>query len=91
MAHKTASASKATQKGNVAGKRLGVKLTHGQSARTGQIIVARQRGRTFIAGEKVRMGKDFTLYAVADGTVCFGDYLGRRKKSQHKILKTSYF
>ena len=79
MAHKTASASKATQKGNVAGKRLGVKLTHGQGAKTGQIIV-RQRGRTFIAGKNVRMGKDFTLYAVSNGLVDFGNYLGRRKR-----------
>ncbi|MFA5776499.1 MAG: 50S ribosomal protein L27 [Patescibacteria group bacterium] len=79
MAHKTATASKATQKGNVAGKRLGVKLSHGQGVKTGQIIV-RQRGRTFIAGENVRMGKDFTLYAVSNGKVCFGSYLGRRKR-----------
>lgn len=79
MAHKTATASKATQKGNVAGKRLGVKLTHGQGAKVGQIIV-RQRGRTFIAGENVRMGKDFTLYAVGDGKVNFAPYLGRRKR-----------
>jgi large subunit ribosomal protein L27 len=79
MAHKTATASKATQKGNVAGKRLGVKLSHGQSVKIGQIIV-RQRGRTFIAGESVRMGKDFTLYAVGNGKVNFANYLGRRKR-----------
>ena len=79
MAHKTATASKATQKGNVAGKRLGVKLTHGQGVKTGQIIV-RQRGRTFIPGENVRMGKDFTLYAVENGTVVFKNALSRRKQ-----------
>lgn len=79
MAHKTATASKATQKGNVAGKRLGVKLSHGQGVKIGQIIV-RQRGRTFIPGENVRMGKDFTLYAVENGTVGFTNTLSRRKK-----------
>lgn len=79
MAHKTATASKATQKGNVAGKRLGVKLSHGQNANVGQIIV-RQRGRTFIPGENVRMGKDYTLYAVANGVVSFSNTLSRRKK-----------
>ncbi len=79
MAHKTATASKATQKGNVAGKRLGVKLSHGQGVKTGQIIV-RQRGRTFIPGENVRMGKDFTLYSVADGKIRFADTLSRRKE-----------
>jgi len=84
MAHKTATASKATQKGNVAGKRLGVKLTHGQTTKIGQIII-RQRGRTFIAGENVRMGKDFTLYAVKNGFVKYGNYLGRRKRVSVKV------
>lgn len=79
MAHKTATASKATQKGNVAGKRLGVKLCHGQSVKIGQIIV-RQRGRTFIPGKNVRMGKDFTLYAVSDGKIDFANTLSRRKE-----------
>jgi large subunit ribosomal protein L27 len=79
MAHKTATASKATQKGNVAGKRLGVKLSHGQGVTVGQIIV-RQRGRTFIAGQGVKMGKDFTLYAMDSGRVNFAQYLGRRKR-----------
>jgi len=79
MAHKTATASKATQKGNVSGKRLGVKLSHGQKVKIGQIIV-RQRGRTFIPGENVRLGKDFTLYAVKNGAVAFANTLSRRKK-----------
>lgn len=79
MAHKTATASKATQKGNVTGKRLGVKLCHGQGVKIGQIIV-RQRGRAFLPGKNVRMGKDFTLYAVGNGTVSFGKTLSRRKK-----------
>lgn len=79
MAHKTAAAAKATQKGNVTGKRLGVKIAGGQGVKCGQIIV-RQRGRTFIAGEQVKMGKDFTLYAVANGVVNFARYLGRRRR-----------
>lgn len=79
MAHKTAAASRAKQKGNVAGKRLGVKVSDGQSVKVGDIIV-RQRGRTFIPGENVRMGKDFTLYAVANGVVKFVNFMGDRKK-----------
>jgi large subunit ribosomal protein L27 len=79
MAHKTATASKATQKGNVAGKRLGVKLSHGQGVKTGQIIV-RQRGRTFIPGDNVKMAKDFTLYSMANGKVNFANTLSRRKE-----------
>lgn len=79
MAHKTAAASKATQKGNVAGKRLGVKVAHGQKVKVGQIIV-RQRGRTFIPGRNVKMGKDYTLYSLACGEVAFSPTLGNRKK-----------
>lgn len=79
MAHKTAAASRARQKGNVSGKRLGVKLADGQSVKTGQIIV-RQRGRKFIPGENVKMGRDFTLYSMADGIVKFVSFLGNRKK-----------
>ncbi len=54
---------------------LGVKLYAGQKAKTGSIIV-RQRGTKFMAGKNVGMGKDHTLYAVADGIV---SYRTRRK------------
>ncbi len=49
---------------------LGVKLYAGEKARRGNIIV-RQRGTKFMAGKNVRVGKDHTLYAVADGVVSF--------------------
>lgn len=52
------------------GKRLGVKIFGGQSTKTGQIIV-RQRGADFHAGVNTRLGRDFTLYSVSDGTVKF--------------------
>jgi large subunit ribosomal protein L27 len=48
----------------------GVKLFGGQMAKAGSIIV-RQCGTKFFAGRNVSMGKDFTLFAVVDGTVCF--------------------
>ena len=51
-------------------KRLGVKLFGGQSAIAGNIII-RQRGTKFHPGRNVGMGKDFTLYALTDGTVTF--------------------
>ena len=51
-------------------KRLGVKLFGGEAARAGNIIV-RQRGTKFHPGDNVGMGKDFTIYAMADGTVSF--------------------
>ena len=58
-------------------KRLGVKLFGGQKAKAGNIIV-RQRGTVHNPGLNVGMGKDHTLYALIDGTVCF------RKKSEGK-------
>jgi large subunit ribosomal protein L27 len=58
-------------------KYLGVKLADGQKARPGMIIV-RQRGTKVEAGQNVRVGKDHTLFAMAEGTVSFTD---RRKKN----------
>jgi large subunit ribosomal protein L27 len=51
-------------------KRLGVKLFGGQTAIAGNIII-RQRGTKFHPGRNVGIGKDFTLYALTDGTVNF--------------------
>lgn len=69
MAHTKAGGS-TRQKGNRRGKRLGVKLFGGQKVKVGNILV-RQKGSNFQAGPGVKMGRDFTLYAVADGTVKF--------------------
>jgi large subunit ribosomal protein L27 len=57
-------------------KRLGVKVYAGQSVRAGGIIV-RQRGTQFQPGLNVGLGKDHTLFALADGVVNF-DRQGRR-------------
>lgn len=70
MAHKKAAGTKARQGGNVAGKRLGVKIFGNGNVKSGQIIV-RQRGRTFIPGKNVGMGKDYTVFALIDGVVQF--------------------
>lgn len=70
MAHKKAGSSSANQKGNVAGKRLGIKLFGGSLVKPGQIIL-RQRGRTFIAGDNVKMAKDFTIFSKVSGIVEF--------------------
>ncbi|HOK20693.1 MAG TPA: 50S ribosomal protein L27 [Candidatus Paceibacterota bacterium] len=53
-------------------KRLGVKIFGGQKAKKGAIIV-RQRGTRIRAGKNVGMGKDYTLYALKDGTVRFSE------------------
>ncbi len=58
-------------------KRLGVKLYGGQLAKAGNIIV-RQRGTKFFPGDGVSMGNDFTLFAVAEGTVHFKTLRGKK-------------
>lgn len=48
----------------------GVKLYGGQAAKPGSIIL-RQCGTKFFAGKNVKMGKDYTLFSVAEGKVEF--------------------
>lgn len=51
-------------------KRLGVKIYGGQPAKPGNILI-RQKGTKFHPGKNVSMGKDYTLFAIAEGTVHF--------------------
>lgn len=61
-------------------QRLGVKRSDGQVVLSGTIIV-RQRGTRMHAGRNVGVGRDHTLYALADGAVKFEHYAkGRRKQ-----------
>ena len=60
-------------------KRLGVKLFGGQVARPGNIIL-RQRGTQFHPGENVGLGKDFTIFALVDGIVCFEPFNKKRQQ-----------
>lgn len=69
MAHKKAGGSSRNGRDS-AGRRLGVKLFGGQAVRPGSIIV-RQRGTRWWPGAGVGMGRDHTIYAVADGRVAF--------------------
>ena len=69
MAHKKAAGS--TRNGRDSeSKRLGVKRYGGESVSAGSIIV-RQRGTRFHAGTNVKVGRDHTLFATADGVVTF--------------------
>ena len=83
MAHKKAGGS--TRNGRDSeSKRLGVKVFGGQTITAGGIIV-RQRGTKFHAGDNVRVGKDHTLFATADGTVEF--YVGGpRNRKQVRVV-----
>jgi len=69
MAHKKAGGSSRNGRDSES-KRLGVKRFGGQFVQAGSIIV-RQRGTKFHAGENVGCGRDYTLFALADGQVQF--------------------
>ena len=69
MAHKKAGGSTRNGRDSNAQYR-GVKLYGGQLAKAGAIIV-RQVGSTFHAGFNVGRGKDFTLFALKEGTIRF--------------------
>jgi len=68
---------KASQHVSPIGKRLGAKVSSGEKVSSGSILV-RQRGTGFAAGRGVKLGRDFTLYAVVTGIVKFGRKLGKR-------------
>ena len=68
---------------------LGVKLYGGEVAKPGAIIV-RQVGTPFMAGFNVRMGKDDTLYSVAEGTVIFAGRKVHVEPSDAKAAKPFY-
>jgi len=61
-----------------AGRRLGAKLSDGQTCNAGSIIY-RQRGTKIYPGTNVGMGKDHTLYAKVSGVVKY-ERMGRDKK-----------
>ena len=79
MAHKKGMGS--TKNGRDSeSKRLGPKKADGQHVLAGNIII-RQRGSAVCAGENVGVGKDYTLFALIDGTVKFE----HKSKSQKKV------
>jgi large subunit ribosomal protein L27 len=69
MAHKKGQGSTRNGRDSKAQFR-GVKLYGGQAAKAGSIIV-RQCGTKFFPGNNVGMGKDYTLFATAEGKVQF--------------------
>lgn len=69
MAHKKAGGSSRNGRDSQA-KRLGVKVYGGEAINAGSIIL-RQRGTQFHPGDNVGIGRDHTLFALADGQVRF--------------------
>ena len=75
MAHKKGQGSVKNGRDSTS-KRLGVKKFGGESVVAGNIII-RQRGTKFIPGRNVGLGRDYTIWALANGQVKF-DRAGRR-------------
>ena len=69
-------------------KRLGVKIFGGQSAIAGNIIV-RQRGTVFHPGKNVAVGRDWTIFATADGVVEFKKSKGDKTYISINAVETS--
>ena len=75
MAHKKGQGS--TRNGRDSNsQRRGVKRFGGQHVTAGSILV-RQLGTRFVAGQNVKMGRDYTLFAIRDGVIEF-DRGGKR-------------
>ena len=69
MAHKKSGGSSSNGRDTI-GKRLGIKKFGGQHVVPGNIIV-RQRGTKWHPGKNVGLGRDFTIFALEEGTVSF--------------------
>jgi large subunit ribosomal protein L27 len=78
MAHKKGAGS--TKNGRDSNsKRLGVKKFGGEKVQAGNILI-RQKGMKFKPGYNVGCGKDFTLFALTEGTVKFDYQNGKQKR-----------
>jgi len=78
MAHKKGAGSSRNGRDSNS-QRLGIKIFGGQVVRSGYILV-RQRGSRIKAGKNVMMGKDDSLFAVADGIVQYETVRDGRKR-----------
>jgi LSU ribosomal protein L27P len=77
FAHKKGGGSSSNGRDS-AGRRLGAKLSDGQTAKAGAIIY-RQRGTKVFPGVNVGIGNDHTLFAKVDGVVKY-ERKGKDKK-----------
>lgn len=60
-------------------QRLGIKRYGGQLVKAGTILV-RQHGARIRPGDNVGVGRDYTLFALIDGIVKYGQATKERKK-----------
>ncbi len=88
MAHKKAGGSSRNGRDS-AGRRLGVTKFGGENVIGGNIII-RQRGTKVYPGANVGMGKDHTLFALAEGRVRFhAGKLGRKYVSVDAVAEAA--
>jgi len=78
MAHKKGQGSSRNGRDSQ-GQRRGVKKYGGQNVKAGNILV-RQLGTVIHAGENVGTGRDWTLFALIDGTVKYERYGKDRRR-----------
>ncbi len=79
MAHKKGQGSSRNGRDSN-GQRRGVKVFGGQRVTAGSILV-RQLGTKIHPGKNVGLGRDYTLFALIDGTVNYGKSRGRTTAS----------
>jgi len=84
MAHKKGQGSTRNGRDSNA-QRRGVKVFGGQVAKAGNILV-RQVGTRIHPGKNVGMGRDFTLFALIDGTVEYAR-LGKDRRQVRVLPK----
>jgi large subunit ribosomal protein L27 len=77
MAHKKGGGSTRNGRGSNA-QRRGIKVYGGEAVRAGGILV-RQVGQSIDPGRNVGVGRDYTLFALIDGTVAY-EFASRKKK-----------
>lgn len=88
MAHKKGQGSSRNGRDS-AGQRRGVKVYGGETVSAGSILV-RQLGTVIHPGNNVRLGRDYTLYAVVDGEVKYERQGRDRKKvSVYPVAQTA--
>lgn len=75
MAHKKGQGSSRNGRDSN-GQRRGMKIFGGQVVRAGNILM-RQCGTKIHPGKGVGLGRDYTLFALVDGTVRYGKSKGR--------------
>ena len=83
MAHKKGGGSSRNGRDSNS-QRLGIKRFGGEHVISGNILV-RQHGTKFHPGDNVGMGKDYTLFATAEGIVAFEVMPGRNGQKQVSV------